>query len=78
MLLDVVRCERLWPSASTSSKNSTQGALRRAAAKIAARLRSLLPVHMSSTSATPNSENRAPISPATARAMKVLPQPGGP
>ena len=34
MLLDVVRCERLWPSASTSSKNSTQGALRRAAAKI--------------------------------------------
>ncbi|MCX6463620.1 MAG: hypothetical protein NTW05_08515 [Pseudonocardiales bacterium] len=78
MLEECVRCERFWPSASTSSKNSTHGACRRAAAKTWARLRSLEPTHMSSTSATPTEKNEAPSSPATARAMWVLPHPGGP
>jgi hypothetical protein len=67
-LEECVRCERFCPSASTSSKNSTHGAWRRAAAKTCARFRSLDPVHMSSTSATPTEKNAAPSSPATARA----------
>jgi hypothetical protein len=42
------------------------------------RLRSELPIHMSSTSTIASEMNAAPISPATARARNVLPQPGGP
>ena len=40
--------------------------------------RSLWPVYMSRTSEIPTLKKRAPSSPATARAMKVLPHPGGP
>jgi hypothetical protein len=47
------RCDRFWPSASISSKNSRHGRLRRAVSKIDRRLRSLLPIHMSSTSLRP-------------------------
>lgn len=71
-------CDRLCPSASASSRNSTQGALRRADWNSSCRLRSDLPIHMSSTSTMDSEMNLAPISPATARARKVLPQPGGP
>jgi hypothetical protein len=41
--------------ASISSKNSTHGRFRRAVSKMARRLRSLLPIHMSSTSVSPTS-----------------------
>ncbi len=41
-------------------------------------LRSLWPTYMSITSANDTVRNCAPSSPATARAMNVLPQPGGP
>ncbi|OLT08327.1 hypothetical protein BJF90_12555 [Pseudonocardia sp. CNS-004] len=78
MLVECARCDRFWPSASSSSKNSTQGARRRASAKIRARLRSLCPVYMSRTSEMPTLKKFAPSSPATARAMNVLPHPGGP
>src|ERR1017187_9835601 len=40
--------------------------------------RSLCPTNMSMMSANDTAMNRAPSSPATARAMKVLPHPGGP
>ena len=74
--------ERVWdrfcPSASISSRNSTTGALRRASWNSSCTFFSLLPIHMSRTSDIPTEMNLAPISPATARATKVLPQPGGP
>jgi hypothetical protein len=69
---------RFCPIASTSSKNTTQGALRRARANTSWTLCSLLPMYMSSTSASETAMKCAPSSPATARAMNVLPQPGGP
>ena len=69
---------RLCPSASISSRNRTHGALRRAASKISCRFFSELPIHMFSTSTMDSGMNLAPISPATARARNVLPQPGGP
>ena len=69
---------RFCPIASTSSRNSTHGALARAVSKTSWRLRSLLPTHMSSTSTSATDTNPAPSSPASAWAMKVLPHPGGP
>ena len=69
---------RLCPSASISSRNSTHGALRRAASKISCRFFSELPTHMLRTSTMDSARNLACISPATARARNVLPQPGGP
>ena len=49
--------EREYASASSSSKNSTQGACERALSKIEARLRSLSPIHMLSTSEMPTEMN---------------------
>ncbi len=72
------RLERRWPMASTSSRNMTVGAARRAFSKSSWSLRSLSPSHMSRTSVRPMALNRAPSSPASARARKVLPHPGGP
>ena len=69
---------RLCPSASISSRNNTQGALRRAVSKIWWRFCSELPTYMFSTSTMDSEMNLAPISPATAFAMNVLPHPGGP
>ena len=70
--------ERFWPIASTSSRNSTHGALRRATSKSSWMFRSERPTNMSIRSANDTVMNRAPSSPATARAMNVLPHPGGP
>ncbi len=71
-------CERFCPIASTSSRKSTHGAFRRAISKSSWMFRSLCPTNMSMMSANDTAMNLAPSSPATARAMKVLPQPGGP
>ena len=69
---------RLAPSASTSSKNSTQGVLLRAYSNSACSLLSLLPKYISSTSWMPTLIKALSICPAVARARCVLPQPGGP
>ena len=53
---DHARLLRFIPSASSSSRNSTHGVLRRAVSKIACRFCSLWPSHMSSTSCEPDRE----------------------
>ncbi len=54
------------------------GAISRAVLNSALTLRSLEPIHMSSTSAMPTGMKYRPSSPAKALAKNVLPQPGGP
>ena len=71
-------CDRFCPMASTSSRNTTQGAFRLATSKSSWMFRSERPTNMSIRSANDTVMKRAPSSPATARAMNVLPQPGGP
>ncbi|CPU66679.1 Uncharacterised protein [Mycobacteroides abscessus] len=71
-------CARLPPIASTSSRNRTAGASCRARWNRAWRFCSLSPMYLSRMSASVTVRNRAPSSPATARAMYVLPVPGGP
>ena len=70
--------DRFWPIASTSSRKTTQGAFRRATSNRSWMLRSDRPTNMSIRSANDTVMNRAPSSPATARATNVFPQPGGP
>ena len=70
--------ERAKASASSSSKNMTQGFWLRALSNISARLRSLSPCHIDRISAMPMARKLALHSFATARASIVLPQPGGP
>ena len=77
-MADCFKSLLLAPIASASSKNNTQGLLRRASSKISCRFFSLLPIHMSKISCRPMLMNLASISPAVAFAINVLPQPGGP
>ncbi len=66
------------PRASSSSKKRTQGAFARAVSQSPWSRCSLSPNHLFTTSSMPTLMNAAFASPAVARAIIVLPHPGGP